>query len=308
MATSEFAKAISIVDETSPTPNGFFIPNESGSEDGRYVSEEEYWAEYYERGDFSYEWNNGYLEEKPVGDYAQYQLYLWFLALLKDFLHVSPIARMIGLEMGFRMKLPQKVTIRKPDLGVVLNSNAVGLGDRDRSYKGIFDLCIESISDSTRKMMEHDTVTKKLEYAAAGVAEYYILDEQGRETAFYRLNSQGIYTPITAQNGIIRSSVLPGFQWRLADIYSLPEPPQMIEDQVYRAFASPYFRAERLRAEEERVRAEQERVRAEEERMRAEEANARSRQLETRLLREQRRAEQYAAQLKSLGIELDEFE
>jgi Uma2 family endonuclease len=306
MATSEFAKITSVMDEASSTPNGFSIENES--EDGLYVSEELYWAEYYERGDFSYEWNNGYLEEKPVGDYAQYQLYLWFSALLKDFLHVNPIARMIGLEMGFRMKLPKKVTIRKPDLGVVLNSNIAPLGDRERSYKGIFDLCIESISDSTRKMMEHDTVTKKLEYAAAGVTEYYILDEQGRETAFYRLSSQGVYTPISPQNGVIRSTVLPGFQWRVADLYSLPEPPQLIEDPVYRTFASPYFRAERVRAEEERVRAEKERVRAEEERARAEEANGRAQQLETKLLREQRRAEQYAVQLKALGIEIDEIE
>ena len=66
MATPELAKAISPVDETSPTPNGFFVQNESGSEAGRPVSEELYWAEYYEHPEFNYEWNNGILEEKPI--------------------------------------------------------------------------------------------------------------------------------------------------------------------------------------------------------------------------------------------------
>jgi len=249
--------------------------------------------------------------------------------LHKDFLHVNPIARMIGLEMGFRMVLSHKTTIRKPDLAVVLDNNPLVLGDRDRSYKGIFDLCIESISDSNEKEMTRDTVTKKNEYAAAGVKEYYILDEQGRETSFYRLGASGIYEPIPPQAGIIRSGVLPGFQWRVSDLYRRPEPPQMIADSVYSAFASPYFRAERLRADEEKTRADEERIRADEERIRADKESARAdeesaradeertraeqeqayaRQVETKLLREQQRAERYAAQLKALGITADDLE
>lgn len=58
----------------------------------------------------------------------------------------------------------------------MLNSNSVPLGDKDRSYKGVFDLCIESVSDATRGETERDTVTKKREYAAGGVQEYYILE------------------------------------------------------------------------------------------------------------------------------------
>ncbi|RLC08431.1 MAG: hypothetical protein DRI57_24040, partial [Deltaproteobacteria bacterium] len=32
------------------------------------VSEEEYWETYYEMPDITYEWNNGVLEERPMGD------------------------------------------------------------------------------------------------------------------------------------------------------------------------------------------------------------------------------------------------
>lgn len=286
MAKTKLAEIEPAMNEETPKPNGVYEHEEPRSEDGRYVSEEQYWAEYYEDPDFHYEWNNGRLEEKPVGDYGQYRLYFWFINLLNDFLHVSPIARMIGLEMGFRMVLPHKTVIRKPDLGVVLNSNVVPLGDRDRSYKGIFDLCIESVSTSSKKETARDTVVKKNEYAAGGVAEYYILDEAGGETAFYRL-SNGVYVPIPPQNGVIRSTILPGFQFRLADLYRLPEPPQLVEDEVYQSFVSPFLRAERIRAEQERQRAEH---------------------AEARLLREQQRAERYATLLKERGIAVDELD
>lgn len=275
-----------------PSQNGIAAYHENGSEDGRYVSEEEYWAVYYENSDFHYEWNNGRLEEKPMADYAQFRLYLWFLGLVKDYLYVTKSGRMIGLELAFRMALAHKTAIRKPDLAIVLNSNAIALLDKDRSYKGIFDICIESISDSTKGEVERDTITKLQEYAAAGVKEYYILDERELETEFYRLNSRGIYVPLMPKDGIIRSQVMPGFQFRLADLYRLPEPPAMIDDPVYQGFVSPFLRAERLLAEEERQRAEVERQRAETERQIA--------------AKERTRAERYAAMLKALGVALDD--
>lgn len=286
--------------------NGIALDAEWQSEDGRYVPEEVYWAEYYEHADFNYEWNNGRLEEKPVADYAQFRLYLWFLGLVKDYLYVHSTGRMIGLEMGLRMALPNQITIRKPDLALVLNTNLVSLRDKDRSYRGIFDVCIESLSDSTPKEVERDTVTKRLEYAAAGVQEYYILDERQLETAFYQLAANGIYVPIRPVSGIIHSRVLPGFQFRLADLYRLPEPPELVDDSVYRDFVSPFLRVERERAEREYARTEAATQQAkaaiqqtEQERTRAEEAIQRAAQA-------QEQAARYAALLKSMGIVVEE--
>jgi Uma2 family endonuclease len=253
MATTKVATVQSAQGEQRTAHNGARLP-EPQSEHGGIVSEAEYWAEYYSHPDVSYEWNDGRLEEKPVSDYAQFRLYIWFLSLLKDFLHVRPIARMIGLETGFRLALPQKTTVRKPDLGVVLNSNPVALGDKDRSYHGIFDLCIESLSDSSKEDVEREAVVKKQEYAAGGVSEYYILDEQGGETAFYQLRD-GVYMPLPVQDRVIRSRVLPGFQFRLDNLYRLPELPELIEDPVYQSFVSPFLHAARIRAEEAEARA-----------------------------------------------------
>jgi hypothetical protein len=228
-----------------------------------YVPEARYWEQYYSYPDMNYEWNNGQLETVPMSSYAKYLMYLWFLDVLRDFLHVHPVAKIIGLDTGFRMVLPTKTTVRKPDLGLVLASNPISLLDQDRSYHGIFDICIESLSDSSQTEIDRDTIVKRAEYAAAGVQEYYILDDRGTETQFYQLTRRGLYQPIPLTDGVIRSRVLPGFQFRLQDLYDKPVPAQMVDDPVYSAFISPLYRNERQRAQQAETQAEQEHQRAE---------------------------------------------
>jgi hypothetical protein len=180
-------------------------------------------------------------------------MYQWLVNLLANFLLAFPIGKMIGLEMSFRLSLPNQVTIRKPDLGVVLNSNPVPLGPFDQSYRGIFDLCLESLSYSTPAEVKRDTVTKKAEYEQAGVKEYYVLDARGKPTTFYQLNAAGIYTPIlpTAE-GIIISQVLPGWQFRLTDLQRQPSLVELSEDAVYRAFVLPALQAAKQAHQSER--------------------------------------------------------
>ncbi|MCB0188613.1 MAG: Uma2 family endonuclease, partial [Caldilineaceae bacterium] len=142
-----------------------------------------------------------------------------------------------------------KTVVRIPDLGVVCNDNNVPLGDHDRSYKGIFDICIESISDSKQLHVDRDVIHKRNEYAEAGVREYYILDERGKETQFYQLNTRGIYIPIRPQNGVIRSTVLPGFQFRYGDLYRQPTLIELAQNPVYQAFVLPEYQAQKARAD-----------------------------------------------------------
>ena len=254
------------------------------SQAGLRVTEEEYWQTYYHDLDFTYEWNNGILEEKPMADYLSFKMYRWFLKLLEEFLRAFPIAKIIGLEIGFRLALPQKTSIRRPDLAVILHSNAVGIEDEECTYRGIFDLCIEFLSDSKPQDVKRDTVVKKMEYCQAGVQEYFILDRKGKETAFYRLDKQGKYVPFPHLPGeIIRSDVLTGFQFRIADLYKTPELLELIEDPVYRSYILWEYQAERQRADAERQRAETERQRADAERQRADTEEQQKLKLATKL-------------------------
>jgi Uma2 family endonuclease len=229
------------------------------SEDGTYISEAAYWAKYYRHPSFNYEWNNGVLEEKPGTTVKQYATYDWFNHLLREFLAVKPIAKKLGGKFGFRLVLPEKTTIRKPDLFVVRNDNAITMNDHDRTYQGICDLCIESISDATPAEIEQDTLHKKYEYCMAGVQEYYILDPSGKQMKFYWRTPANEYQEFDAgAEKVIRSQVLPGFQFRIADMTRQPRLAGLIDDEVYCAFVLPEYRAERQRTEQAHRRVQEE--------------------------------------------------
>jgi len=308
-------------------PSGLILPesteDDEGSEDGCRVSEEEYWERYYEHPYYNYEWNNGILEEVPVSDYAGYLMYLWFHRTLDHFLTVYPMGKMFALEMGFRLKMPLKTTIRKPDLSVVLDSNPAALHHEDHTYSGIVDICIEALSDSSLREIERDTVVKKIEYQVIGVQEYYILDAKKNETAFWRRNREKYRQIKAGPGGIIQSDVLPGFRFRLSDLYRQPSLKDMAEDRLYQEFILPFYQAEKQRAEAEYLRAETERLRAdkekqqakaerlradkekhraEAERLRAESAEQRAESAEKLVQKERERAENLAAKLRALGI------
>ncbi len=229
-----------------------------------WISEEVYWKDYYVHPDCQYEWNNGALEEKPMPDFLSIALYQWFFRLLQEYLTEFPIGKLMGLEMGFRLNLKDKVSIRKPDLAVILNSNPVEAKPLDRSFHGICDLCIEFLSDSTLTELERDTVLKKEEYAKAGVSEYYILDRLGKHTVFYRLNDHGVYERLDRQEkGVIQSAVLKKFAFRLQDLEAQAPFETLIDDPLYQPFLLKSLQQERLQKEQERLQKEQERLQKE---------------------------------------------
>ena len=213
-------------------------------DDGRFVSKAEYWATYYNHPDVSYEWNDGYWEAKPLSTPLQYNVYLWFLSLLQQYLQVYQTGQLMGLETGLTMNIPDlklpgrnKETVRKPNIAVIRHENPVPWGDADHSYAGICDLCIEVLSDSKKSEIERDTKTKKAEYALAGVQEYYILDPNDKHMHFYVRTAPGQYNEIAPDvDGIIQSTILPGFQFRLRDLHLLPTLETLALEPVYQGY------------------------------------------------------------------------
>ena len=225
------------------------LVNPFAPDEGRHVTLEEYWARWYENPypdiDVSYEWNNGILEAKPLANAPQLDLGNWFLALLLQYVNTHNIAQLINMETGFVLTMEDaaepsgmRTAVRKPDIGVILNSNPVSWGRIDqRSFAGVCDAVVEFLSDSTTAEVLRDTEEKKRDYALAGVQEYYILDPSGEHMHFYRLTPEGQYDEIQPDAGeVIRSQVLPGFQFRLLDLYQIPELEELALDDVYRAY------------------------------------------------------------------------
>ncbi len=237
--------------------------------DGHYVTKEEYWAKWYEHPypdiDVSYEWNNGILEAKPLPTPPQLELYNWFLDLMRRYVESQrvhethsrddgssqPIARLINLETGFSLTMPDpaelsgiREAVRKPDIGVVRFDNRVPWKDDDRAFMGVCDMCVESVSDSTPAETRRDTEEKKLDYALAGVQEYFILDPNGRHMRFYRLGADGRYEEIQPDaEGVIRSEVLPGFQFRQRDLFRRPSIEELALDEAYSGYVIPGYQA-----------------------------------------------------------------
>jgi len=255
--------------------NNLHITNNS-----KYVTEQEYWNQYYEMKDVCYEWCNGQLEEKPMADLASFIMYTWFLLLLNEYFRTYPEGTIVGLEIGFKMSLPGKTSIRKPDLAFIHKSNPVQMQLNDRSYKGCFDMCIEFLSDSNQSAIDRDIVIKKAEYEQSAIKEYFILDRNHAYTAFYRLNNAGIYEEIEPDNDdVIKSTVLPHFQFRYSDLFSLPSNEQLRNDPVYmHYFQTDYIQQTQRVLKAEKIAANEKR-RADNEKRRADDAIAREKKL-----------------------------
>ena len=228
--------------------------NRYAPDHGRRVTKEEYWARWYQNPypdiDVSYEWNNGILEAKPLPNYPQIRLYRWFSLLLGCYVQVNPIAKFIDLETGVSMTVLDASqpsgkweVVYKPDIGVVLNDNPAPWGAIElRAFEGVCDMIVEAVSDSTLAEVRRDTEEKKRGYALAGVKEYFILDPADRYMRFYRLTAGRRYQEIQPDTaGVIRSQVLPGFQFRRQDLLNLPDLSELALDEIYTEYVIPGF-------------------------------------------------------------------
>ena len=263
------------------------------SKAGTFVDESTYWDVYYEDKDYRYEWNNGLLEIKDMPTLDIIHSVRWLYKIMEQFLEVHPIAHLIILDFGFRISLPQKTAVRKPDCAIILNDNPVQPANKDRSFDGIYDICIEYLSDSNPHYVIKDTVERKHEYCLAMVKEYYIIDDMNKHTVFYRLDTNGNYVKIAPQKGVIRSTVLPGFQFRVSDLYDQPDLNRLIDDPVYQPYVRLDLQKERQEKEKERQAKEKERQEKEKERQ-AKEKEQQAKETALKLA-EKERAEKQAA-------------
>jgi Uma2 family endonuclease len=229
-------------------------------------------------------------------------MYRWFLLLLELYIQKYDTGKIVFQEFGFRLELYDgNISIRIPDIAVVAHDNLVALEDEDNRYNGVYDLCVELISDSYQDI-KRDTKIKLREYEAVGVREYFILDAETDYMAFYRLNEFGIYERIKPIEGdIIQSEVLDGFHFRISDLLNTPSLQEIIEDPLYSPFAVPGYMKQKRRAELAEEKAEMERQRAEQEKQRAEQEKRLAEQEKRRAELAELKVEALSAKLRALG-------
>jgi Uma2 family endonuclease len=118
------------------------------------------------------------------------------------------------------MRLPHRPSGRVPDVMFISNRSMDRL--TDTYLDGPADLAIEVVSLDSLKRDRQD---KFVEYEAAGVHEYWLIDEPRCDARFYVLGEDGRYREaLIDPDGMYRSTVLPGLElpvdqlWRQHDL------------------------------------------------------------------------------------------
>jgi Uma2 family endonuclease len=87
--------------------------------------------------------------------------------------------------------------------------------------EGAPDLIVEIVSPDS---LARDWREKYLEYEAAGVREYWVVDPMSRRFEGYTLDADGHYTLMEEKDGVVYSTVLSGFLLKPAWLWQEPLP------------------------------------------------------------------------------------
>lgn len=106
----------------------------------------------------------------------------------------------------FAMKVSSNKPVREPDVMYVSNDKMSRI--RRTHLAGPADLVVEVVSDDSRTRDRRD---KFYEYATAGIPEYWIVDPDRSRSQVFTLTEEGIYEELPAEEGVLRSRLLPDF-------------------------------------------------------------------------------------------------
>ena len=163
------------------------------------------------------EWQNGEVIMASPASYRHQDLARFLLSVIG--IYVETCNAGVIQTAPFQMKLASSG--REPDLIFVAKSHL----DRIKtSYlDGPADLVVEIIS---LESVERDRGTKFVEYEAAAIPEYWLIDPLRNWAEFYQLDDKGRYTPAFAgRQGTYDSPMLPGFSLRVDWLWQMPLPP-----------------------------------------------------------------------------------
>jgi Uma2 family endonuclease len=164
------------------------------------------------------EWVDGEVIVFRPASIGHQELMAFLIFLLRFFIRTHDLGEL--LPAPTLMRLPSRPSGREPDGLFVAKQHL----DRVRStwIDGPADLVVEIVSPESA---ERDWETKRAEYAAAGIPEYWVLDRDRRDAAFFQLGADAQYTRAAVDtDGVYHSKVLPGLWLRIEWLWQLPAP------------------------------------------------------------------------------------
>ena len=160
-------------------------------------------------GPYLVEFANGCLQVLPMPDTLHQAIVFVLRTLFENWLESDADARVVMAP--FKVYLNDTL-YREPDVAVMLGEHSARR--TTRSWRGA-DLVVEVISESNR---QHDVVTKKTDYAAACIPEYWIVDPMEKTIAVFSL-IDGAYQRSGGPDA--QSRVIPGCVINVANLFVL---------------------------------------------------------------------------------------
>ena len=176
-------------------------------------------------GDRRAEWVDGEVVLLSPNSLAHQDLAAFLYELIVAFVRAGNLGRVYFAPI--LMRLATRPSGREPDLVFVSAEHADRL--RETYIDGPADLAVEIVSPES---VVRDRGDKFVEYEAAGVPEYWLIDPLRREARFHQRGEDGHYHAATIDSeGFYYSAVLPGFRLRVDWLWQRPLPaaPDVLE-------------------------------------------------------------------------------
>lgn len=188
-------------------------PRIGPADDGRPMTIDEF-LEAEEEGGYRYELARGVLEVSEVPDDWHGDLVCWIYQLLATYMaeHPGRIHR-YGGGGEFRLWMPEMVSGRHPDVAAVLAGTAP-----DHRGRRPPSLAMEVVSEGGRARTR-DFVTKREEYLAYGLREYWILDPFERRIVVLIRNGDAWIERAFGAEQEAEGVLLPGFRVGVAALF-----------------------------------------------------------------------------------------
>ncbi|MBE3587530.1 MAG: Uma2 family endonuclease [Thermoanaerobacteraceae bacterium] len=185
------------------------------------ISFEEFLAWYDE--DIRAEWVDGEVIFLTPASLRHQEIKKFLCFILDMFVRLNKLGRVV--DAPFLVHLPESLRRgREPDVLFVKKERLHLL--KETYLDGPPDLVVEITSPES---FARDRGEKYLEYEAAGVSEYWLIDPERQQAEFYRLGPDNRYHLFTAdEKGVYRAAVLPGF-WLKVDWLWQEEMPLVID-------------------------------------------------------------------------------
>jgi Uma2 family endonuclease len=164
------------------------------------------------------EWVDGEVINLMTASNKHQDLVDWLIAILRMFVETYNLGWVRSAP--FNMQMPHLGRGREPDILFVTQDRLHIVQESNLSEAA--DLVIEIVSTES---IGRDRGEKFVEYEAAGVREYWLIDPDRQQAEFYRLTETGRYHLVFPSNeGIFHSAVLTNFWLKTEWLWQEPLP------------------------------------------------------------------------------------